>query len=54
MADNRPFRYFDSQTSKFDDEDIKDQIKFQVTRNNVKKNLSTKVRKKYSILYLYC
>ena len=40
MADNRPFRYFDSQTSKFDDKDINDQIRFQVSRNNVKEPIS--------------
>ena len=40
MADNRPFKYFDSQTSKFNDDDVKDQIRFQVSRNNVKEPIS--------------
>jgi hypothetical protein len=40
MADNRPFRYFDSQTSKFNDEDVNDQIRFQVSRNNVKEPIN--------------
>ena len=36
MADNRPFRYLDSLPSKLDDKDITDQIRFQVSRNNVR------------------
>ena len=32
----RPYSYRESLPSKFDDEDIKDQIRFQVSRNNVK------------------
>ena len=38
MADNKPYSYFESQKSKFDDKDIKDQIKFQISRNNVKES----------------
>ena len=36
MADNKPYSYFESQKSKLDDKDIKDQIRFQVSRNNIK------------------
>ena len=36
MADNRPFRYLDSLPSKLEDKDITDQIRFQVSRNNVR------------------
>jgi len=37
MADiNKPFSYRDALPSKFDDKDITDQIRFQVSRNNVK------------------
>ncbi len=32
----RPYSYYDSLPSKFDNEDVKDQIRFQVSRNNVK------------------
>ena len=32
----KPFRYQDSLPSKFDDKDIQDQIRFQVSRNNTK------------------
>ena len=38
MADNKPYSYFESQKSKYDDKDIKDQIKFQISRNNVKES----------------
>ena len=33
---DKPYRYYDAQTSKFSDKDITDQIRFQVSRNNVK------------------
>ena len=36
MADNKPFRYRDTLPSKLDDKDIQDQIRFQISRNNVK------------------
>ena len=36
MAENKPFRYLESLPSKLDDKDIQDQIRFQVSRNNVK------------------
>ena len=52
MADNRPFRYFDSQTSKFDDEDIKDQIRFQVSRNNVKEPIDKGKKKVFNPISL--
>ena len=32
----QPYSYFDTLPSKFDSEDVKDQIRFQVSRNNVK------------------
>jgi len=32
----KPYKYLDSLPSKLDDEDVKDQIRFQVSRNNVK------------------
>ena len=36
MADNKPFRYRDTLPSKLDDKDIQDQIRFRISRNNVK------------------
>ena len=37
MADiNKPYSYIESLPSKFDDKDTIDQIRFQVSRNNVK------------------
>ena len=50
MADNRPFKYFDSQTSKFNDDDVKDQIRFQVSRNNVKEPISKGKEKVFKYL----
>ena len=32
----KPFRYLDSLPNKLDDKDITDQIRFQVSRNNIK------------------
>jgi len=36
MANEKPFRYFESLPSKLDDKDITDQIRFQISKNNVK------------------
>ena len=52
MADNRPFKYFDSQTSKFNDDDVKDQIRFQVSRNNVKEPIDKGKKKVFNPLSL--
>ena len=32
----RPYSYIESLPSKFDDKDLKDQIRFQISKNNVK------------------
>ena len=34
----KPYRYLDSLPSKLDDEDVNDQIRFQVSKNNIKNN----------------
>jgi hypothetical protein len=52
MADNRPFKYFDSQTSKFNDDDVKDQIRFQVSRNNVKEPINKGKKKVFNPISL--
>ena len=52
MADNRPFKYFDSQTSKFNDDDVKDQIRFQVSRNNVKEPIDKGKKKVFNPISL--
>ena len=36
MANEKPFTYFESQPSKLKDKDITDQIRFQISKNNVK------------------
>ena len=36
MANEKPFTYFESQPSKLTDKDVTDQIRFQISKNNVK------------------
>ena len=36
MANEKPFTYLESQASKLTDKDVTDQIRFQISKNNVK------------------
>ena len=36
MASEKPFTYLESLPSKLDDKDIQDQIRFQISKNNIK------------------
>ena len=44
----KPFRYLDSLPNKLDDKDITDQIRFQVSRNNVKERTHKSKKKVFN------